>query len=908
MRPVTHFLRSLLLFCMLLWSVMLKAQYDRFESAVETFENADFESAYQQFSEVGTTFKNLGENQLFAACQLRMSSCQIALGDYQLSKELAQQTLEFLEVQGSENALLQAESYTLIGESELNLGRNDLALEHLLQAEKLFPKEPSDFLAECYEDLGLTYWNNENYDLAIQYHEKALEIRQSLFGKRSLAAADSYNNLGITYINENPFQASLYLTRTRQIYEQELGANHPKVAYCLLNLARANDGLNNTLEALDLLRTVQGIWDDQYGAEDHPNKAFTLSAFGRTHLKARAFDEAQTAFEASLNMYRRIYGAKHPDVSNAYFLLGELNYAREKWKDAIESYEAAIYANLSGQSPGNRKKLPKLAGYFNVDILLQSLIARAKAYENLHIEKTMQPAHLQIALNTFAQCDTLIGQIRQLRLNDNDKLRLARQAKDVYDNAIRICLVLANQPFQNKKYQALAFSFSERSKSAVLLEAISETKAKGFAGIPDHLIQREDSLKNEISYLNQKLASSSDENQQTALKGALFQYQAAYRAFIEQLEQDYPRYFDLKYNTQMASVDELKNALPEHQAVLSYFEGEKRLYTFLITHTGLQIIDKPKDEKYLKQATAIRNSIKYNIRSAFETSAKALYEQLIPEIPSGITELLIIPDGILGTIPFEALVNPISSGDNYRDLTYLLAEYGVSYDYSATLFLERMRPGNSNDSAPETRSILFMAPVDFDRSTGLSALKGTRDELMEIGYLFEGNEGQVSTRLQQEATENFLKATDLSQFRYLHFATHGVVHESKPELSRIYLTPAQQEDGSLYSGEIYNLKINAELVTLSACETGLGKVAKGEGIVGLSRALLYAGAKNLIVSLWPVADESTSELMIEFYRQHLFSTYSMHFSGALRESKLQMMRSDQYQRPYFWAPFILVGM
>lgn len=901
-------MRPLFLLITLYLSFDSLGQYDRFETAIATFEDARYEEAYQEFSAIGDVFKDQGEDELYVACQLRMSSCQIAMGDFRQSKDIARNTLQYLRTQNSDQALLIAESYTLIGESELNLGRNDLALENLLEAEKLFPKEPSAFLAECYEDLGVTYWNNENYDLAIQYHEKALEMRQTLFGKRSLPAADSYNNLGITYINENPFQATLFLTRTRQIYEQELGVNHPKVAYCLLNLARANEGLNNTLEALELMGSVQEIWTEQYGEIDHPNKAFTLSLLGRIHLQAQDFEKSNEALQASLQMYLRLYGAKHPDVSNAYFLLGELNFAQEKWKNAISNYDLAIYSNLSDQEAGSRKKLPILEGYFNVDILLQSLIAKARSYENLHVDKTLQPVHLQVALNTFSQCDTLIGQIRQLRLNDNDKLRLAQQAKDVYDNAIKISLILANQPFKQKKYHELAFSFSERSKSAVLLEAISETKAKGFAGIPAPLLDQEDSLKNEISYLNQKLASSTDEEEQSSLKNSLFQYQSAYRAFVDQLEKDYPKYFDLKYNTSMATVEDLKNALPDNQAVISYFEGEERFYIFLVTNSGLEIFNKPKDEEYLKQASALRNAIKYNIRSVFETSAKALYGQVIPEIPKSITQLLIIPDGILGTIPFEALVNPSSSGENYRDLTYLLAEYGVSYDYSATLFLERMRPDSQSKEQESNRNILLMAPVDFDRSTGLGSLKGTESELMEIQYLFEGNKGLASTRLYSEATEDFLKGADLSQFRYLHFATHGVVHESKPELSRIFLTPENEEDGSLYSGEIYNLKINADLVTLSACETGLGKVAKGEGIVGLSRALLYAGAKNLIVSLWPVADESTSELMIEFYQQHLFSVFSMHFAGALRESKLKMMRSEKYQRPYFWAPFILVGM
>ena len=904
MRTINLNFRPILVALLLGYCFFSNAQYDLFENAVETWEEGNYAEAYQQFSELSTTFETGNNNLLYAVCQLRMASCKIGLGAYQESKDISQNTLQFIATALPDQPLLSAESYSLIGEAELNLGRNDLALENLLIAESLFSNEPSAFLAECYEDLGLTYWNNQNYDLAIQYHEKSLNIRQELFGQRSLSAADSYNNLGITYITDEPFQASLYLTRARQIYETELGEQHPKVAYCLLNLARANDGLNNQAEALTLLETVQKIWDTQY-EDDHPNKAFTLSALGRTQLKAQAFPEAQAAFEASLEMYSRLYGDKHPEVANAHFLLGEFYSATGKWKASIDEYEQAIYANLFDQERGKKTDLPKLEGYYNVDIMLQALVAKAKSYEGLHVDKSLQPAHLNIALNTYAQCDTLIGAIRQLRTNDADKLRLAQQAKDVYDNAIRISMILTNQPFAKKKYEELAYNFCERSKSAVLLEAISETKAKGFAGIPAILLEQEDSLKNEISYFTQKLASSTEEEEQTDLKSKLFQYQGEYRSFIDQLEKDFPKYFDLKYNTKMATVGDLSNGLPSDHAILSYFEGESSIYTFLITSSGLQVYDNEKDEEYQKQSTAFRNAIKFNIQSAFEKAAKSLYQQLIPDIPNNIRQLIIIPDGILGTLPFEAFINPASEGENYKDFSYLLTEYGVSYDYSATLFLERTRA--SSAISEDHRDILLMAPVEFDRSTGMGSLAGTKEELQAIQYLYQGNGWNVESRLFANASEDFLKDANLSQFRYLHFATHGLVHESEPELSRIFLTPNNGEDGSLYSGEIYNLKINADLVTLSACETGLGKVAKGEGIVGLSRALLYAGARNLIVSLWPVADKSTSELMIEFYRQHLFSEYSTHFSGALRESKIAMMRSEDYQRPYFWAPFILVG-
>jgi CHAT domain-containing protein len=144
----------------------------------------------------------------------------------------------------------------------------------------------------------------------------------------------------------------------------------------------------------------------------------------------------------------------------------------------------------------------------------------------------------------------------------------------------------------------------------------------------------------------------------------------------------------------------------------------------------------------------------------------------------------------------------------------------------------------------------------------------------------------------------------------LHFATHGTVDEINPELSKIFLAQSQhetQEDGCLFAGEIYNLSLNADLVTLSACETGLGKQMKGEGIIGLSRAFLYAGAKNLIVSLWSVADESTANFMIDFYEKTAQNNAQKGFSESLQTAKKNMIQHEKYSAPYYWAAFILIG-
>jgi CHAT domain-containing protein len=160
--------------------------------------------------------------------------------------------------------------------------------------------------------------------------------------------------------------------------------------------------------------------------------------------------------------------------------------------------------------------------------------------------------------------------------------------------------------------------------------------------------------------------------------------------------------------------------------------------------------------------------------------------------------------------------------------------------------------------------------------------------------------------LEQRATEEALKSDKMQETSLLHLATHGIVNETHPELSCIYLQPGDAgDDGNLFSGEIFNLKLNADLVTLSACQTGLGKISKGEGVIGLSRALIYAGARNLIVSFWSVADESTAALMTDFYGRLLDSGGS-NYAESLRQAKLSLMKGP-YAAPYYWAPFVLIG-
>jgi CHAT domain-containing protein len=294
----------------------------------------------------------------------------------------------------------------------------------------------------------------------------------------------------------------------------------------------------------------------------------------------------------------------------------------------------------------------------------------------------------------------------------------------------------------------------------------------------------------------------------------------------------------------------------------------------------------------------------------------------------GKQRLIIVPSGILHYLPFEAL---LTKGEERAlptttpaQLPYLLRDYAISYVPSAAVLASlRNRPAKSTVAksflafadpvyGDLTESPAGLTPSNLSDAFGdqrpwrLGRLIESRREVEQISAFFPKD--QVSLLLREQASEENAKtAGRFNQFRFVHFATHGLLNEEKPSHSGLILnldgTP-QSEDGLLQAYEIFNLKLNADLVVLSGCETGLGKEVKGEGLVGLTHAFFYAGTPSLVVSLWKVQDRSTADLMVNLYRE-IGRTQTK--SEALRQAKLKLIQQGRYADPYYWAPFVLTG-
>ncbi|MEO9965482.1 MAG: CHAT domain-containing tetratricopeptide repeat protein [Reichenbachiella sp.] len=878
-----------------------------FQQAESHFELGEFQLALENYQTVYEACQAQNDSEGSVQCQIKIAEANIRLGNASTGLEMC----NALEADLQDQSLLLAENYSVKGDAYLHLGRNVEAIDDLLKAQSLFERAgvtTSKENANCYNDLGIAYWNNGNLDLSLQYLQNALNLRKDLYGQNHPEVADSYNNIGLVNAEINSFAAVVYFNNALKIYQSIYDNNHPKIALVLNNLALQYDIQENYEQALENLQQVSEIWNNLY-PEKHPSKAFAAFSIGEVYYHQQNFEKALEYQDQALEMYTDLYGPKHPEIANIYNRKADVYLKQTEYRASIETFQKAIYANLADQELTDIYQNPKLENYYNAEILLSSLQQKSEAFESFHYNKTLKFRDLKAALTTLELADLLISHIRQIRLSEKDKISLSATAAEIYESGVTLSYQMSQVVMKPKPYYEKAFDFAEKSKSAVLLSAIQDTNAKQFSGIPTELITEESDLKADIVLQEQLLATNQDPANESDLKQKLLALNNRYNEFVRKLESNYPNYYNLKFNVKHVELSELQSALGPQTAVITHFITNNRIFTFLITADDYKVSNQPKDETFDKQILGLRNSMKYDVKKSFLSTAQRLYQELFPiKIAKDINQLIVIPEGSLSTIPFEALVTDANlEGDvSYKDMPYVIKKYNVSYDNSATLFVQRKKEIESYEGA--TEDILLVAPIEFGTkkyqglSGRLSNLPGSKAEIDEIKYLFKANNREADMLINAEASKANITDEGIKKYKYIHFATHGMVNESEPNLSRIFL-----DDGSLYSGDIYNININADLVCLSACETGLGKISKGEGIIGLSRALLYAGAKNLVVSLWTVADESTSRLMIDFYNNHLYSSTYNTFSGALRKAKLSLIADDKYNRPYYWAPFVLIG-
>ena len=843
-------------------------------------------------------------------------------GNYKKALEYYKKDLEIKKKIAGENHPMLSITYNNIANIYQANGDFKTALEYIDKALNIslaaYGKNNPE-TAKYYTGKGSIYADNDEYDLALEYFNTALNINKSIYGNNHKSVADVLNNIGIIYNKKGDTdKALIFFKDAYDIQLRVLGENHPDIAGTCNNIGYILEKQGKKESALKFYEKAVDIKKAYYG-ENHPELAIFYNNIGNNYTKRKDYENGLKYLKKAADILEHNYGNKNTTLVNIYANIGQIYVKLEDFHNALMYYQKSIAANVRDFNPAPDDYFinPVLKNYTNVNKLLQSLEGKAQAFMSLY-QKDSLLNFIKSAYDDYLLCDSVIIEARKTVIKKEDKISLGNNARKIYEQAVITSIGLSyavTSQKEKKKYVEKAFIFAEKNKAAVLSDAVEAAEAASFSGIPKDILELEKKYKIEIAGLEKSVAIAENPEEIEKLNNKLFDVNTELRKLNKKIEKEYPKYFKSKYKTADFNLKDIQKELNDETALRSYFIGEEYILIFTVTKENLIVSFSDKPEDLYDKIKKFNENITSGYASAFPEylkSANELYNLFFPDkVPENIKKLTVIPDGIINLIPFEALITEKYTGDvnDFKNYPFLINKYQINYDYSAGLFLK------SRNSKKSSGSIewLGVAPV-FDDGTSrtignfsVTSLPGSEKEIEMIDSLFTAENKNVKDVLRKQATETFIKQENLKDYKYIHIATHGIVDTYEPKLSGLIFYPENgKNDGILYSGEIYNLELNADLVVLSACETGIGKISKSEGVIGLSRALLYAGAKNIIVSLWKVSDESTTKLMFSFYKNML--TEKEDKSTALYEAKTDMIKNGgTYAHPFFWSPFVLIG-
>jgi len=812
-------------------------------------------------------------------------------------------------------------------------------------------------VAKSYNNLGAVYYKLGDYDKVLDYSFKTLKIKRQLLGDHHPSVGSTYLNIGSMSMEKGDYEkGKAYIEKALLILQESLRENHPVLIIANKILGSCYKRLRNYPKAIEHYEKGIAITQSNYG-KNHYRAGGIYHNLGDLYRKIGKYEKANKYANKALKIFLNNQ-SNNKEVAASYESLGSINNTKGEYDKAIEQYEKALqfYANQSLKGPdraipymgigvaySHKSKFLKAGPYFdnsaralqydfnqptNFDqvsdrFLLRILLNKKRIYyEKLYqnnqnkkyLDSIQQNDQHAIALEDYFQSELSEQEARTFHSSD---------AYWRYEVAIKNLFLK-----QSTEDLRLAFEVAEKSRSRLLTESFRSVEAKKIAGISQELLDKESQVNIELSLFDKKLYQEQYETEtpnDSLIKvytARLFQINQQREELVQTFRAEYPAYHRLKYDHSTASISDIQSVLQNDQALLEYFVGDSTIFIFVITPDSYHVKSIEKDFPLEEWVKTLRESIYsywmlggqsdeiyQNQNSAYAKVAFQLYEKLVLPIQTMLPEVLIIvPDGALNYVPFEALLSEIPKNDNsFKDHSYLLKQHQISYNYSATLLKELAERNNADDN----NSLLAFAPSFKEDSLengnlteirgGFGHLKYNVEEAKAVQSLIGGD-----LFIGDQATENqFLQIANLYQI--IHLSTHGKSNDLMGDYSFVAFSEVQDsitDNERLYVRELYNMQLNAEMVVLSACETGLGEMKRGEGIIGLARGFTYAGAASTVTSLWSVNDIQTTHLMTRFYEN---IKAGMTKDAALRQAKLSFIKEESHADPYFWSAFVAAG-
>jgi tetratricopeptide (TPR) repeat protein len=828
-----------------------------------------------------------------------------ALGYYQQALKIQQQLGD---IRGIGNTL------SNVGIVYKNLGSLDKALAHYQQALKIHPKIDDKYgEANTLTNLGVIYDKQGQYPKALTHYLQALAIQEQIGDKQRIA--NNLSNLGVLYYNLGQADKALgyflnALTIRREIGDKRgegLELSHLGAAYDSQGLS--SKAVNTYLQALEIKRDI----GDKRG--EHAD----LSHLGAVYATLEKYQQALTHFKLALVLDREVGDqlGEALDLSNIGLVhqqLGHDDKARKALQESVRQLESLGASHLWYAQRG-----------------LASIEAHFKEFE--------------VAVTYYEQALNNIEQIRVGLTAKTEKLSFMQDKVFVYDELINLLQHLHTQN-PNQGYDRKALEIFERKQGRIFLEEIGKSGAQRFARLPAAITKKEQKLTQQVVQTQAKLVQARNKpfieqnnNIINMLTQRLTSLQAQQQTFQTEIKVKYPQYYALKY-PQPATVATLQQLLQLDELILVYNVMPENTTLWLISSTQFVMLTLPVSEEQFYEDIAYLRDVILNRLPELVDEAYPLYQRLFPKsIHQFLTEvqtLYLVPTGPLYLLPFEALVTkPIRKPAPH----YLIEDHAVVYLSSASLlkvlrdtkaqrqiqppktFLAFANPAYPLcDEESAERTIGRTSTVNQLRSKAYRDIMGavcfprlpeTAEEANTIAALFQNSDSSLylGEQANHSTVLNLNQQGQMADYRYLLFAVHGLLPYEVQGLAQASLVLSNSEMIEyLTMAEAFNLQLNADFINLSACNTGGGEQIKGEGIMGLTRAFMYAGTLAISVTLWSVESASAENLSIGIFAN---LKNGLTPAEAVRQIKLKMIaghaKEPYYRHPFYWAPFVLYG-
>lgn len=712
-------------------------------------------------------------------------------------------------------------------------------------------------------NLGLNTYKKGNYSKALSLYKKALVILGDDI--MLLDKGEIYNNTGIIYAEYGDTLPALnYYTEALKIAKRiEHRDLESRVLNNIGNLYLSQENYLVAIKFFKLSLDISTETGSMFAS------AITLNNIGLVYQELKQYNEAEQFFNKSRNIKERI------------------GYV---WGNAYQNY---CYGNLYIDKKEYQKAQFALIKAIMVADSLQLADLQYKIYASfgrLYAEEGDTIA----AIKNYNQSIDVIEDMRTLIAYEHNRSDFMETVIPIYKSMIEIQLLRGNIE--------TAFNYYERMKARNLLEIVNGADVVFENNIsPDEYIAQTDIIaKQKQNTHDLNVYCESEEYKSRDLDDILSAQRSLIERYIDFRTNLYLRYPDIKTKFESGAPVNCETAAmslnPRTQASVAYMVTEKQTYCFVLKRPTeidyeVNLVTLPVTENDLKEYTGT------TIKDFEVQNQELLYLLLVkPIVPylQGISEVCLIPDIYLYSVPFQSLKNPNTN-------KYLIEDYAVSYNYSLSLFMSLKDIEHKTE-----QNILAFGNPNFDNheyanlNKEFEALPKSEEEVLAIKNLFDNNSHVF---LHEQASEANFKHK-ANNYSILHFATHGIFDNVNPMYSSLILSADSIEDGVVTAGEIFQMDLKSALVVLSACETAKGVIDYGEGILGLSRAFIGAKVPTIVATQWQVDDRSTKLLMEEFYKN---VKKSGNYTIAMQKAQLHLLKNTKYNNAYFWAPFIVLG-